>query len=398
MAAAEAARLLDELMGRNRNLPSTDLNNSIRWNDDEVCKYYLVSFCPHDLFVNTKADLGPCAKLHDDNLKAEYVNSPRFEKMGYEDEFLRSLQSMINDVERRIKRGHQRLNLSGMGGQSVQQTQSSAKEEKVKILTERINELIQEAENLGCEGKVEEAQGVMKLCDQLTEERSQMENETVNTNMPQMKEMEVCEVCGAFLIVGDAKQRAEEHLMGKQHMGYAKVRKYVADAQDAKRQKELEREQMWQKEREARELEREKERQDRQRKREEREKERQERRRRSRSRHRSHSRERRGRRSRSRDKDSRRRRDHDRSRRSRSRDRRRSRSRDRSSRSSHSDKHQQQQRSDSKLRDHSREPSNDAFNDSGPMKGAPQPGEDKQADVSSHDHSSSAVTDSTQDQ
>lgn len=35
----------------------------------------------------------------------------------------------------------------------------------------------------------------------------------------QEKQMEVCEVCGAFLIVGDAQQRIEDHLMGKQHVG-----------------------------------------------------------------------------------------------------------------------------------------------------------------------------------
>ena len=40
----------------------------------------------------------------------------------------------------------------------------------------------------------------------------------------QPKEMEVCEICGAFLVMGDAQQRVEEHLTGKQHMGYGKVR------------------------------------------------------------------------------------------------------------------------------------------------------------------------------
>ena len=39
--------------------------------------------------------------------------------------------------------------------------------------------------------------------------------------------MEVCEICGAFLVVGDAKQRLAEHLIGKQHMGYAQVRATV---------------------------------------------------------------------------------------------------------------------------------------------------------------------------
>ena len=54
-------------------------------------------------------------------------------------------------------------------------TPQAAREEKVQMLTERINELVEQAEQLGCEGKVEEAQGVMKLCDQLREERSQLE-------------------------------------------------------------------------------------------------------------------------------------------------------------------------------------------------------------------------------
>lgn len=38
------------------------------------------------------------------------------------------------------------------------------------------------------------------------------------------KQMEVCEVCGSFLIVNDAQARVEEHINGKQHMGYAKVK------------------------------------------------------------------------------------------------------------------------------------------------------------------------------
>jgi len=43
------------------------------------------------------------------------------------------------------------------------------------------------------------------------------------------KEMEVCPICGAFLVVGDVPQRVEEHVSGKQHMGYAKVRDTIED-------------------------------------------------------------------------------------------------------------------------------------------------------------------------
>ena len=30
----------------------------ITWDDKEVCGLYMVRFCPHDLFVNTRSDLG----------------------------------------------------------------------------------------------------------------------------------------------------------------------------------------------------------------------------------------------------------------------------------------------------------------------------------------------------
>jgi len=41
--------------------------------------------------------------------------------------------------------------------------------------------------------------------------------------------MEVCQVCGAFLIIGDAQQRIDDHLQGKQHVGYARLKNAVED-------------------------------------------------------------------------------------------------------------------------------------------------------------------------
>lgn len=45
-----------------------------------------------------------------------YQESSKFEKLGYEDDFLRFLQNMISDVEKRIRRGHQRLALNNAQG------------------------------------------------------------------------------------------------------------------------------------------------------------------------------------------------------------------------------------------------------------------------------------------
>ncbi|PIO22985.1 hypothetical protein AB205_0153800, partial [Aquarana catesbeiana] len=176
-----------------------------------VCKYYLCEFCPAELFTNTRSDLGPCEKIHDENLRKQYEKSSRFMKVGYEREFLRYLQSLLAEVERRIRRGHARLALS--------QSQQAAG-----------------IEELGSEGKVEEAQGMMKLVEQLKEERELLKSSTstIESFAAQEKQMEVCEVCGAFLIVGDAQSRVDDHLMGKQHMGYAKIKSTVEELKGEK--------------------------------------------------------------------------------------------------------------------------------------------------------------------
>lgn len=48
-------------------------------------------------------------------------------------------------------------------------------EEQIKILSERITSLLGQVEALGCEGRVDEAQNMMKLCDKLSYERAELQ-------------------------------------------------------------------------------------------------------------------------------------------------------------------------------------------------------------------------------
>uniref|UniRef100_H3D516 LUC7-like 3 pre-mRNA splicing factor n=1 Tax=Tetraodon nigroviridis TaxID=99883 RepID=H3D516_TETNG len=225
-----AAQLLDELMGRDRNLAPNEKRSNVRWDDESVCRYYLCGFCPAELFTNTRSDLGPCEKIHDENLRTVYEKSSRFMKEGYERDFLRYLQSLLAEVERRIRRGHARLALSQAQQSAGTPGPSGKNEEKAKVLTEKIEDLVVQIEELGSEGRVEEAQGMMKLVEQLKEERELLSStpSTIESFAAQEKQMEVCEVCGAFLIVGD-QSRVDDHLMGKQHMGYAKIKSTVEE-------------------------------------------------------------------------------------------------------------------------------------------------------------------------
>ncbi|XP_046801841.1 luc7-like protein 3 [Lucilia cuprina] len=295
-----ARQMLDELMGRNRNLHPSEAPKSVNWEDPDLCQYHLVKFCPHELFVNTRADLGPCGRIHDDEAKQKYAEArPTSRKRQYEDEFLYFCNSMLNDVDRKIQKGRQRLAL--MQRDQPAQSHVSKYREQLNNLNARIKKLVAEAEEAGTRGDVDQAQDLMVLCEQLKEERdtmvTQYENNMSNNkdekpssietttkpvsivegspssqnnteeggksprsdddtasslagdkklnawmqdmgHMPE-KQMEVCEVCGAFLIVGDAQQRIEDHLMGKQHLGYSKLRKAVEEIHE-QRQKERE--------------------------------------------------------------------------------------------------------------------------------------------------------------
>ena len=272
MATAEIAAMLDELMGRNRNRGEDDKVPDITWESPEVCRYFLVNFCPHDLFTNTKADLGACPKIHDDDMKREYNEAPDgYKKQNCQDEFLRFCQKMLNDLGNKIKRAKERLLLTQMeqaAANGITPQQQEEIEEKIKILTDKINTLVDQAEQAGIQGDVEEAQGLLKLCDQLKQERDELKQQIglkgglgSDGQFGPPKAMEVCETCGAFLIVGDAQQRIDDHLMGKLHVGYARMRSTVEqileDRRRAREQKELEKDREIEERRKKREAERE---------------------------------------------------------------------------------------------------------------------------------------------
>ena len=51
--------LLDELMGKERNVPLMErTNRELTFSSPEVCKYAIAGLCPYGLFKNTKSDLG----------------------------------------------------------------------------------------------------------------------------------------------------------------------------------------------------------------------------------------------------------------------------------------------------------------------------------------------------
>ncbi|CAI9762349.1 unnamed protein product [Fraxinus pennsylvanica] len=231
--------LLDELMGAARNLTEEERKGykEIRWDDKEVCGCYMVRFCPHDLFVNTRSDLGVCPKIHDPKLKESFEKSPRHDSYvsKFEAELAYFCEKLVSDLDRKVRRGRERL------AQEVEvpspPPMSAEKTEQMSVLEEKIKSLLEQVESLGEAGKVDEAEALMRKVELLNAEKTaltQPPQQDKLTMIAQEKKMALCEICGSFLIANDAAERTQSHVTGKQHMGYGMVRDFLTEYKTAK--------------------------------------------------------------------------------------------------------------------------------------------------------------------
>ena len=74
-------KALDELMGNDRDKPLKEkIRSQAHFDQPSTCKYFLLDFCPYDLFINTKNDLGTCKKKHDTYLQTLFNNNSHKEQ------------------------------------------------------------------------------------------------------------------------------------------------------------------------------------------------------------------------------------------------------------------------------------------------------------------------------
>ncbi|KAH7537863.1 hypothetical protein FEM48_Zijuj03G0138300 [Ziziphus jujuba var. spinosa] len=231
--------LLDELMGAARDLTEEERKGyrEVTWDDKEVCGAYMVRFCPHDLFVNTRSDLGPCPRIHDQKLKESFEKSPRHDAYvpKFEADLAQFCEKLVMDLDRRVRRGRERL------AQEVEPAPATPltaeKSEQLSVLEEKIKNLLEQVETLGEAGKVDEAEALMRKVDVLNAEKTALTQLPQNDKvlmLAQEKKMALCEICGSFLVANDAVERTQSHVTGKQHIGYGMVRDFISEFKAAK--------------------------------------------------------------------------------------------------------------------------------------------------------------------
>eukprot|EP01084_Bolivina_argentea_P082076 148617_1 len=238
----EAQReLLDALMGKGRNRSKEDAPlKQQHWDDSDVCPYFLCAFCPNDLFVNTKSDLGQCEFYHVEELKEEYNKQPRRVQRKIEKKLLQYLYELVSDVDRRIRRGKERIALNAPSTQPnpIIEQQIEQKKKSISLrcaqLDAEINKLKEHIEILCNQGKIDDAEAMLSQVEQLEQDKDNLQNMDVNhvgikDPRSDKNRFQICEICGVFQAVDDAEDRIARHFEGKQHKGFAIIREKIKE-------------------------------------------------------------------------------------------------------------------------------------------------------------------------
>jgi hypothetical protein len=232
----EQRRLMDELMGVERNLNEADKNHHVRhFSDPDVCKFYLCGVSPYSLFTNTKSDLGPYDKVFDDDCKAAYeaVSQAEKDRLGYEYECMVLLERLVAQCDQKVKRHMDRVRqehaeeLRGIGTALLQ-----AEYERVGECDEAIKraeggaEVEGSALSLALAGRVDESLALLNRCEQWRREMTQLESKALHAarEVKGGKSMLVCEVSGNYMNSTDNGDRLKCHFEGKQYQGWKLIR------------------------------------------------------------------------------------------------------------------------------------------------------------------------------
>ncbi len=217
--------ILDELMGKDRDLPCKERMKLMKHFDSpEVCKYYLLDFCPHDLFPNTKSDLGPCKKRHDQYFKQQFIKDTNREQyqIKYEEMLMEFLEELIAEVDNKMKKSLERIEAPLPETEKPKEMM-----DQIRLIDIKIVELVETAEKFGEVGRIDDSEVVMRQIDRLKEQKNELMTMSEHPLMLKEKQMKVCEVCGAMQSLQDNEKRLLVHIEGKLHTGYAKIREYL---------------------------------------------------------------------------------------------------------------------------------------------------------------------------
>mmetsp|Transcript_15519 Transcript_15519/g.42693 ORF Transcript_15519/g.42693 Transcript_15519/m.42693 type:complete len:461 (-) Transcript_15519:99-1481(-) len=220
----DARALLDSLMGRDRNL-AAEAQRVPKFTDDDICRNFLLGFCPNLLFTNTKYDLGQCTKAHTEHLKEAFEKDERhsYYRRKWRPALKHELSRLLEGVDKRIALNKIKI----AKGQTLSQDIEEEQKKKVAALKEEMAELLKRAEEIAEEGQCEESQALVSKTELL---KKQIE-ELSRTWFEKYRKELICDVCGVIVDSEEAasikRGGSSWHENGRQHLGFKAIREHL---------------------------------------------------------------------------------------------------------------------------------------------------------------------------
>mmetsp|Transcript_51666 Transcript_51666/g.82046 ORF Transcript_51666/g.82046 Transcript_51666/m.82046 type:complete len:486 (-) Transcript_51666:215-1672(-) len=217
-------------MGGDRN-ESGKVKKERTFTDDDICRTYLLGLCPNELFQNTKSDIGPCGKHHNEHLKEMFEKDPKADtyRRKWRGFLKGQLKQLLDTVNRRIEANQQRVAQEKERGGPVQQ-----EPEKITALKEEMSERLKQAEVVADAGKYDDSKAIMKEVDVL---KRRIEDLQAKRAMNSITKENVCDVCGLMVSAEESEDIRKYgrgwHTDGKQHLGFLKVREKMKELEEA---------------------------------------------------------------------------------------------------------------------------------------------------------------------
>lgn len=236
----ETRRLLDELMGqdRNMNLREREKHKPRRktFTDKGICRAYICGFCPHEEFRRTKMDMGDCENEHDERLREEWeaLEDREKERYGFEEELLRWLERLLSDLRKRIAQNEDRL-------QALEKPVLLPDDAKhLEAMTQQINQAIKDSELLGEQGNVDACQAALNQAEAIKQQRRVYEQQAYARSRERAGAssklvQKVCQVSG--LIINDEESRLRDHYGGRNYNSWKKLHAVHAKLLEARDQR-----------------------------------------------------------------------------------------------------------------------------------------------------------------
>ena len=230
--ASDAAKLLDQLMGRQRNQTSEEkVRHKAHFSDANICKFYLAGLSPYTTFRSTKSDLGPYDGVEDADCKAEWdaLDQGEKDRYGYERELLDFLSNLLVRVDRKISRSRERIRSQTEAEvrawqRLAEETLNPAEQARLATIADELPPLVAEIDTLGRTGSVDAALAAVARMEALCAERARLR--LCLGALPGTGEMRLilCEVTGNFLSSADDALALLPHFQGRTFQGWKRVR------------------------------------------------------------------------------------------------------------------------------------------------------------------------------